>query len=122
MLQQTVIIELALKSKSQKARRALGLIQLEGSGPRSARDMAAGLSPESLLDLEVSNRRLEEEIQVQIGWETHDESLQERPGPRATTVALAKARAANKAAQVAWLLELYLRLGPASLLGGHDSL
>ena len=105
MLQQTVLVEFAVKSKSQKARRALGLVQLEGSGPRSARDVAAGLSPESLQDLEVSNRRLEEEIQMQIDWETHDESLQERPGLRATTVALAKVRAADKAAQVTWLRE-----------------
>ena len=59
MLRQTVIVELAVKSKSQKARRALGLVQLEGSGPRSVRDVVAGLSPESLQDLEVSNRHLE---------------------------------------------------------------
>ena len=107
MLQQAVrvIEDLAFKIRSQKARRALGMTQLEGSGPRSARDVAAGLSPESLQDLEESNRRLEKEIGVQIGWEAHDESLLERPGPRATTVALAKARAAGKAAQVIRLLE-----------------
>ena len=121
-LQQTVLVELAFKSKSHKARGALGLVQLAGSSRRSARDVEAGLSPESLQDLEVSNRRLEKESRVQIRWEPHDESLQERPGPRATTVALAKARAANTAAQVTWLLELYLRLGPASFLGGHASL
>ena len=69
MLQQAVrVIEvLAFKTRSQKARRALGMTQLEGSGPRSARDVAAGLSPASLQDLEESNRRLEEEIGVQIG-------------------------------------------------------
>ena len=74
-LQQTVIFELASMSKSQKARRALGLVQLDGSGPRSARGMAAGLSSESLQDLEESDRRLEKRMSAQIGWEPRDESL-----------------------------------------------
>ncbi len=53
MLQQAVqvIEDLAFKTRSQKARRALGLTQPEGSGPRSAREVAAGLSPESLQNL-----------------------------------------------------------------------
>ena len=68
MLQQAVqvIEDLASKTRSQKARRALGLPQLEGSGPRSAKVVAACLSHEYLQNFEESNRRLKKEIGVNI--------------------------------------------------------
>ena len=100
-----VVDELAFETRHKRARRAAGLDDLAKIGPRSAFEIAAGLSPEALKGIEQSNAAMEKELDVQLGWHVVDDTLQARTGPRATTVALAKARARGESTTIMRFLE-----------------
>ena len=76
--------ELGFSQRTQRTRRDLGLMELDRQGPLSADEVATGLSPEELERLESSNKILEAQLGIQIGWEKHDPEVQSRMGSRAT--------------------------------------
>ena len=107
-----LVREVAQKRRSKQLRQELGLQDVETSGPRSAEQLAAGLTPEALEQLEVSNQELEKSLNISVGWERQDGCLV-KSGPRQTTAQLAAAVKSGQGMMVTAFLgqrELELKL------------
>jgi len=93
---------LLAQARVQKVRHSLGVLDPAESGPRSASELAATLTPQELAQLMNSNTELQKQIQVRIS-----------DGPRATLAQLIEAKKRGQAEQVLELLnqrELATRL------------
>ena len=99
-----LVTDAAFKRRARMRQEELGVKPLGASGPRSAIELAASLTPDALAALEKSNQELEAQFGISLGWENQGD-LQVRSGPRETTHRLAAARQAGKGAEVTAFLE-----------------